>query len=296
MTRSRPSIHARTVSATQSGKAANTRNTSYSSSASEQRLLYVPQPYPNHNGGHLEFGPDGSLYIGLGDGGSAGDPQGNAQNLQTWLGKLLRIDVDNGDPYAIPVDNPYAGGGGLAEIWVSGLRNPWRFSFDRLSGDLYIGDVGQGEWEEIDHLPAGEPGGANFGWDYYAGNHPYEGTPPPGVEFVFPVAEYPHGPDISVTGGYVYRGAALPDWNGVSLYGHYGSGRVRGLVRLEDGSWENEILFELEALISSLGEDEAGELYLTDYSGRLLRFESSEQSYLPIVIRPVSVGMLNRPD
>jgi glucose/arabinose dehydrogenase len=274
----------------------------FSEPATEKVLLSQPQPYPNHNGGGLAFGPDGTLYIALGDGGSGGDPEGNAQNLNTWLGKLLRIDVNNGDPYAIPLDNPFAGGGGLPEIWAYGLRNPWRFSFDRLTGDLYIGDVGQGSWEEIDYQPAGSPGGENYGWDYYEGNHPYEGTPPPGVEFVFPVAEYPHGPDVSVTGGYVYRGAALPAWNGVYLYGDYASGRVRGLVQLEDGNWQNEILFELNAQITSFGEDETGELYLTDYNGRLLRFEIADQTYLPIVVQPVTFavlgdyGMANQPE
>lgn len=249
---------------------------------SEKVLISQEQPFSNHNGGGLVFGPDGYLYIGLGDGGSAGDPNGNGQSVQTLLGKLLRIDVDNGDPYAIPADNPFANGGGLPEIWAYGLRNPWRFSFDRLTGDLFIGDVGQGDWEEIDYLPAGSPGGANFGWNYYEGNHPYQGTPPPGVDFVFPVAEYGHGPDISVTGGIVYRGTVLPNWNGVYLYGDYGSGRVRGLVHLEDGSWQDGILFELNAQIASFGEDEYGEVYLTDYSGNLLRLEASGQSYLPI--------------
>ncbi len=134
---------------------------------SEVRLLRIEQPYNNHNGGEVQFGPDGYLYIGMGDGGSVGDPYGNGQSLQTLLGKILRIDVDNTQPYAIPADNPFANGGGLWEIWAYGLRNPWRFSFDKLTGDLYIGDVGQDQWEEIDFLPGGSPGGENFGWNYY---------------------------------------------------------------------------------------------------------------------------------
>jgi glucose/arabinose dehydrogenase len=157
---------------------------------SEVDLLQVDQPYANHNGGGLAFGPDGYLYIGLGDGGSGGDPLGNGQNLQTLLGKLLRIDVDHGEPYAIPPDKPFAGEGGLPEIWAYGLRNPWRFSFDRLTGDLYIGDVGQDAWEEVDFVPAGMPGGMNFGWSFYEGMHPYQDQPPANATFSWPVAEY----------------------------------------------------------------------------------------------------------
>ena len=146
---------------------------------SAMTLLHIQKPgtppYQNHNGGQLQFGPDGYLYIGMGDGGSEGDPDGNGQSLQTLWGKILRIDVDHTQPYAIPADNPFANGGGQWEIWAYGLRNPWRFSFDRLTGDLYIADVGQDLWEEIDFLPAGSPGGTNFGWSFYEGTHPYRG-------------------------------------------------------------------------------------------------------------------------
>jgi glucose/arabinose dehydrogenase len=142
----------------------------------EMRLLQVNQPFANHNGGGLAFGPDGYLYIGLGDGGAAADPSENAQNTNVFLGKLLRLDVDGGSPYTIPPDNPFVGGGGLPEVWAYGLRNPWRFSFDTLTNDLYIADVGQQEWEEIDFLPAGSPGGVNFGWDIYEGTHLFLGA------------------------------------------------------------------------------------------------------------------------
>jgi len=229
--------------------------------ASGVRLLQFPQPYANHNGGAMAFGPDGYLYVGTGDGGSGGDPQGNGQSLDTLLGKVLRIDVDTGDPYAVPADN-FEG-----EIWAYGLRNPWRFSFDRLTGDLYIGDVGQGDWEEIDYWPAGNPAGANFGWNFREGAHPFAGSPPVGLNLIDPVAEYDHTLGISVTGGVVYRGAALPGLYGVYLYGDYGSGRVWGLFPDLDGGWQNQILFESGANITSFGEDEAGEVYLVDHKG-----------------------------
>jgi glucose/arabinose dehydrogenase len=234
------------------------------------RLLSVDQPFANHNGGVVAFGPDGYLYLGLGDGGSGGDPQGNAQSLDTLLGKILRLDVDAGDPYVIPPDNPFADVGGRPEIWAYGLRNPWRFSFDRLNGDLYIGDVGQNAWEEIDFLPAGHPGGANFGWDYREGAHPFEGTPPAGLELIDPVVEYSlSGANCAVTGGYVYRGQNLPDFHGVYLYGDFCSGVVWGLLRLPDGSWQNAALFETGANITSFGQDEAGEIYLVDRQGSI---------------------------
>ena len=175
------------------------------------RLLQVNQPFANHNGGGLAFGPDGYLYIGLGDGGLAADPEENAQNTNVFLGKLLRLDVDGSSPYAIPPDNPFVGGGGLPEVWAYGLRNPWRFSFDTLTGDLYIADVGQQEWEEIDFLLAGYPGGANFGWDIYEGAHLFRGAAEPAFATVFPIAEYTRDGGCSVTGGHVYRGAALAD-------------------------------------------------------------------------------------
>jgi glucose/arabinose dehydrogenase len=231
---------------------------------SEVRLLLVEQPYVNHNGGMLAFGPDGYLYIGLGDGGSAGDPLGNGQSLETWLGKILRIDVDRGEPYAVPADNPFASQGGKPEIWAYGLRNPWRFSFDSLSGDLYIGDVGQAEWEEVDFLAAGSPGGVNFGWDYREGGHAYEGEPSGSLSLNDPVAEYSHDLGCSITGGVVYRGMNLPEWQGVYLYGDYCNGNIWGLLRSPDGTWQNQLLFATGISISSFGVDEAGEIYLLD--------------------------------
>lgn len=235
--------------------------------ASETLLMHVPQPYANHNGGGMEFGPDGYLYLGLGDGGAAGDPLNNGQSLNSLLGKILRIDVDQGDPYAIPADNPFANSGGLPEIWAYGLRNPWRFSFDRLSEDLYIGDVGQNQWEEIDYLPAGAPGGANFGWNYFEGSHPYQGILPATLSVIAPVAEYSHAEGCSVTGGVVYRGGRLPEWQGVYLYGDYCSGRVWGLLRSPEGSWMHAVLFDNVGRITSFGEDEQGEIYLIDRMG-----------------------------
>ena len=244
---------------------------------SEQILLRVDQPYANHNGGGMAFGPDGYLYIALGDGGSANDPQGNAQSLDTHLGKLLRIDINGGDPYAVPADNPFASGGGVPEIWAYGLRNPWRFSFDRATGDLYIADVGQNAWEEIDFLPAGSPGGANFGWDYLEGSHPYEGTPPADAQLTGPIYEYQHGLGCSVTGGYVYRGQQLPEFSGIYLFSDYCSGRVWGLLRGEDGAWQGQELFSTGMNISSFGEDAQGEIYLIDQaSGTVYRLQRNQ--------------------
>ena len=239
---------------------------------SELQLIHVDQPYANHNGGALAFGPDGYLYIGLGDGGSANDPENRAQSLNTLLGKILRIDVDQGDPYAIPPDNPFAQGGGLPEIWAYGLRNPWRFSFDRSTGDLYIGDVGQNQWEEIDYLPAGSPGGTNFGWRYFEGNHSNVGTPPAGFRWVPPVAEYNHSEGCAVMGGVVYRGVNLPEWQGVYLYGDYCSGRVWGLLKNPDGSWQNAVLYDQGYPSSAFGQDAAGEVFLVGYqAGEIYR-------------------------
>jgi glucose/arabinose dehydrogenase len=240
---------------------------------SEVKLLVVEQPYPNHNGGGMAFGPDGYLYIGLGDGGSAGDPLGNAQDTNSLLGKLLRLDVDQGDFYAIPPDNPYAQSGGAPEVWASGLRNPWRLSFDSLTGDLYIGDVGQGSWEEIDYIPAGNTGLVNFGWNYMEGAHPYGNSTAPGdINLTDPVVEYGRAQGYSVIGGVVYRGEELPGWQGIYFYGDHGSGIVWGLLPAGDDSWQNKMLYQTGTSITSFGEDESGEVYFVSYQGDLYQF------------------------
>ena len=241
-------------------------------------LLTVPQPYGNHNGGHLVFGPDGYLYIGLGDGGSGGDPEENGQDLSTLLGALLRIDVDggaDGEPYGVPESNPFVDTeGARPEIWAYGLRNPWRFSFDRETGDLWIGDVGQNAWEEIDFQPVSSAGGENYGWDVMEGAHCFE--PDTGCDetgLVLPVLEYPHSQGSSVTGGYRYRGAALPELVGTYLFGDFTSGRIWGATETGDAEgsgWSSKELLDTNYRISTFGEDEAGELYVIDYSGGAL--------------------------
>ncbi len=250
----------------------STDNPNRADPASEVDLFHMNQPYANHNGGGLAFGPDGYLYIGSGDGGSEGDPIRTGQNLQTQLGKLLRINVDNGDTASIPPDNPFIGRGWLPEIWAYGLRNPWRFSFDRLTGNLYIGDVGQDAWEEVDFVLAGTAGGLNFGWSYFEGTHPYQDEPPASATFTWPVTEYSHTDGCAVTGGYVYRGTALPEWQGIYFYGDYCSGNVWGLIQTSQDKWQSKFLFMTGAKITTFGVDEAGEIYLSDYAtGTILR-------------------------
>lgn len=243
---------------------------------SEVIVLKQDQPFGNHNGGSIAFGPDGYLYLGLGDGGSGGDPLGSGQNTNTLLGKLLRLDVSV-LPYRIPSDNPFVAGGGLPEVWAYGLRNPWRFDFDRLTGDLYIGDVGQNAWEEIDFQAAGEKGGGNYGWNVMEGDHCFLSFNCNSSSFVAPVAEYDHRKeDCSVTGGYVYRGEQINGLNGVYLYGDYCTGRVWGLWREADGDWANTLLLDTSALISSFGEDESGEVYIVDHGGTIYRLQQRD--------------------
>jgi glucose/arabinose dehydrogenase len=237
----------------------------------ETLLLRIDQPYANHNGGVLAFGPDGHLFIGVGDGGSAGDPQGNAQRLDTLLGKILRVDVDGGEPYAVPAGNPFSGGGGQPEIWAYGLRNPWRIAFDPLSGDLYIGDVGQGSMEEIDFQPADAAGGRNYGWNLREGTLAYAGSPAP--EMIEPVAEYDHSKGCSVTGGVVIRDQRLPDWSGVYLYGDFCTGRIWGLRADGRGGWLHADLWQTSFNISSFGVDATGRVYLSDLNGAVLRLD-----------------------
>jgi glucose/arabinose dehydrogenase len=237
---------------------------------SAEMILQVDQPYPNHNAGQLAFGPDGYLYIGLGDGGAAGDPHGNGQNGMTLLGKMLRLDVDSDRPYAIPPTNPFVGRPDFApEIWAYGLRNPWRYSFDRQTGDLYIADVGQNNWEEINYQAATSRGGENYGWNLYEATHPFQNGQAIGA--VPPIAEYSHADGCSVTGGYVYRGAALPDLQGTYLFGDFCSGTIWATRRAPDGTWQTRILMNSGIPISSFGEDESGELYVVNYGGGLFR-------------------------
>ena len=238
--------------------------------SSAEILMTHPQPYSNHNGGQIAFGPDGYLYIGLGDGGSQGDPENRAQDPDVLLGKILRIDVDGEEPYGIPADNPAnTTNPELApEVWALGLRNPWRFSFDRVTGDLYIADVGQNQWEEVNFQPAGA-GALNYGWRPYEANQPYSGETPP-ADMVLPIAEYDHSLGCSISGGYVYRGEALPQLQGVYLFGDWCSGRLWASYRDASETWQTTQLMETGRTISSFGEDDAGELYLLDYYGGAL--------------------------
>ena len=244
--------------------------------ASEQLVLAAEQPFPNHNGGQLLFGPDGDLYLGLGDGGSAGDPLGRGQDLTDLLGSILRLDIRTTSPYAIPADNPFADRTDVRpEVWSYGLRNPWRFSFDRVTGDLYVGDVGQSAWEEVDVSPAADGAGkaTNFGWNIMEGKHCYAASSCDQSGLTLPVLEYGHGQGCSVTGGYVYRGTAIPAIQGYYFYGDYCGGWVRSF-RYQSG--EAVDAFQWPTLapggsITSFGEDAAGELYVTSADGRVFR-------------------------
>lgn len=242
-------------------------NTNRADEESEMVVLAVNQPYANHNGGQIQFGPDGYLYIGMGDGGSAGDPGNNGQNPATLLGSMLRIDVDGPEPYSIPPDNPFtANNSARDETWATGLRNPWRFSFDRLNGDMYIADVGQNQWEEVNFQSFLDPGGANYGWKDLEGNHCYASEPCDTFGLVLPVTEYSQiEGGCSVTGGYIYQGTAYPSLKGNYFFGDYCSGIVWSLFRLPDGSWQTTKLTQIRANIASFGEDAAGEIYILDH-------------------------------
>jgi glucose/arabinose dehydrogenase len=245
---------------------------------SEVIIMEVEQPFGNHNGGQLAFGPDGYLYIGLGDGGSAGDPEGNGQNLGTVLGSILRIDVSGlsapGD-YEIPADNPFVGTeGARQEIWAFGLRNPWRFSFDSETGLLWTGDVGQGSWEEIDIIAKG----GNYGWNIMEGLHCY--SPASGCDqsgLTLPIAEYDHSQGrCSVTGGYVYRGDQIPSLQGYYIYGDYCSGDIWALAYDGNAVIDNMLLTESGLSITSFGEDLAGNLYILDREGGIYTLVQTE--------------------
>lgn len=248
--------------------------------ASETLILTIAQPFSNHNGGCIQFGPDGFLYIGLGDGGGSADPNGNSQNMQTLLGKMLRIDVNNGLPYTIPTSNPYANSTTvLPEIWAVGLRNPWRWSFDRLKGDLWIGDVGENTWEEVDFQSAGE-GGKNYGWRCYEGNHAFNTAGCAAQStYVSAISEYQHSSTngCSITGGYVYRGGKYANLFGHYLVTDYCSGVIRDITPNGNGGWNTTNLGTFSTYeYSTLGEDHNGELYIAELgAGRILKIKEA---------------------
>lgn len=270
-----------------------TGNPDIAAAASEVGVLRIPHPTnQNHNGGQLQFGPEGFLYIGVGDGGAGGDPPNNAQNGNVLLGKLLRLDVESSFPavptYTIPASNPFTQTVGFRpEIWALGLRNPWRFSFDRTAHDLYIGDVGQNQREEIDFRPAMSGGGENYGWSCYEGTAVYSQTRcSQSILYTFPVTEYLHGPECSVTGGHVYRGTRYRSILGHYFYGDYCSGKIWSLEKTGD-AWVNTFLTDAPFQISSFGEDEAGELYVAAFDqGKVYRLGVVEPAlYLPLIAR-----------
>ena len=235
-------------------------------------LLRIDQPFPNHNGGQLQFGPDGYLYIGMGDGGSGGDPGNRAQNLGDLLGKMLRIDVDGAAPYAVPSSNPFLNrAGARGEIWAYGLRNPWRFSFDRANGDLWIADVGQGSFEELSRQPGTSRGGENYGWRRMEGTHCFNpGTNCNDGTLTLPVIQYDHGAGAcSVTGGYVYRGLRYPRLYGMYFFGDYCNGMIWVATPTPTGAYHAQLLRDTSLLISTFGEDVNGELYVADHRGAI---------------------------
>lgn len=251
---------------------------------SRREVLRLPQPFANHNGGNITFGPDGYLYVGFGDGGSQGDPDDNGQDLGTLLAKLLRIDVgasisDGG--YTVPDDNPFVGQAGVRnEIWSLGLRNPWRFSFDRATGDLWIADVGAADWEEVDVLPASEGAGrgANLGWSLREGAHDTGKTGDRSVAMVDPIFEYSHDEGASITGGFVYRGTRVPELDGVYLFSDFAAATLRGLV-VTDGRLDQQAVIPTTgdpmSQVSSFAEDAAGDVYVLNLSGQILRIDGA---------------------
>ena len=244
--------------------------------ASEQVILTVPQEFTNHNGGNIVFGPDGYLYLGLGDGGSGGDPNNRAQTTTNLLGAMVRIDIDTGSPYAIPADNPFSanpacpegftvGGEDCPEIYAWGLRNPWRFSFDRQTGQLWVGDVGQNSWEEINRVSLGD----NLGWREREGAHCFDPDPGCSTNFVDPVTEYGRSLGFSITGGFVYRGTAIPDLVGWYVFGDFVSGRIFAVTADSPIGTAPTVLLDAGLSIASFAEDNSGELYVVDYRGSI---------------------------
>ena len=256
----------------------NLSDGSRADAGSELVIVRVPQPFPNHNGGTIAFGPDGYLYIGLGDGGSGGDPLNSGQDLESLLGAMLRIDVSEASeerPYAIPPDNPFVNEDARPEIWAYGLRNPWRFSFDRETGDLWAGDVGQNNWEEVDLLRAG----GNYGWNRMEGTHCFPSTvrecDEGGLEA--PVIDYPlSGPRCTVIGGVVYRGPSLPWLEGAYLYADYCSGELWGLRYDGEQVTEHALLNESVSRVTAFGEDEEGDVYMLSFDGRIYRLAEKQ--------------------
>ena len=249
----------------------------------EKILLVVDQPKLRHQAGHLEFGKDGYLYMSIGDGGND-KKENNSQSPDNLLGTIIRIDVDNGEPYAIPQDNLYTDSSARPEIWAYGLRNPWRFTFDQATQEMYIADVGQDEWEEIDYLPADYEGDANFGWHYFEATYPYSVDRPDSFLILTPpVVEYKHElARCSIIGGVVYRGKALPAWRGIYLYGDFCSGEIFGMFQGRDGVWQTKILYNLPINITSFGVNEEGEVYVIGYGeGPQMYMLSANEGQLP---------------
>jgi glucose/arabinose dehydrogenase len=273
-------------------------NSMISDPNSEKIILSFKQPYQNHNGGHMLFGPDRKLYISVGDGGYAGDPHSHGQNYRTLFGSILRLDVDQDNGYTIPLDNPFLNqNNARPEIWCYGLRNPWRFSFDRQNSDLYIGDVGQGNWEEINYLPFNEVSGKNFGWNQMEGKHNYnDAIISESDYFIDPVFEYPNNANYikaligwdqnnakgcSVTGGYVYRGQVIEEVFGLYFFGDYCTGKV-WTIKIDSGNSSNYIEWDFSNIkedvnISSFAEDKSGELYILNHSGSIYKIINIEK-------------------
>ncbi len=268
-------------------------NANEADTTTEKFLLEIPQPFSNHNGGCLRFGHDGYLYIGMGDGGSAGDPNNNAQNPLSFLGKMLRIDVHNGNPYAIPADNPFINNPNyLPEIWALGLRNPWKWSFDAKRGDLYIADVGQALYEELNIEPKGSKGGKNYGWRCYEGRHEYNTTGCSSrANYTFPVIEYTHdNGDCSITGGFVYRGTKYPRMVAKYFYTDYCSGFIRAAY-LDGFEKKVKVVYKGDMFsYTAFGEDKNNELYITNYTnGRIYRLADNaipQGKELPLKVYP----------
>ncbi|HSQ35527.1 MAG TPA: PQQ-dependent sugar dehydrogenase [Candidatus Binatia bacterium] len=257
--------------------------------ASEKTRLEVGQPFYNHNGGRIGFGPDGYLYIGLGDGGSGGDPLDQGQNRDVLLGKILRIDVDLGSPYSVPAANPFASGGGRPEIFAWGFRNPWRWSFDSANGDLWVGDVGQNRWEEIDLVRLG----GNYGWRIREGAHCYNPDPCEKTGLIDPVVEYPHQEGCSVTAGFVYHGADIPALRGVFLFGDYCSGNIWGVFYDADGNPFRKLLAASGLSITAFAQDHSGEVYVLAYNGVIAKLVPAQENQVPFPTLLSMTGFVN---